>query len=224
MVDVWHSKKLHMQGSNELHHLSHADGVEKKLQHESFYESWQPFIPLKRWDSDLTKSDFMALSEREWFGVMLNDEGKEIEAVVAKAEYEQLKAAGKWIRTIRIVGKDEYDRLNFIKKNSQGKDIADSVNWIGIGSKKYIASTDGNTEGSGELYCGQGPFQNLDHDELGEMIDKAESLEDDEGLVVILSDLPKEVYAFNEAGEPEEDWSLINLARIEVIPTRMGPD
>lgn len=224
MVDVWHSKKLHMQGSNEVGHLSHADGVEKKLQHEAFYESWQPFIPLKRWDSDLTKSDFMALAEREWFGVMLDEDGKEVETIECKADYLRLKAEGRWVRTIRIMGKDEYDRLNFIKKNSQGKDIEESDTWIGIGWKKFIASTDGNDKGSGELYCGEGPFVNLNYNELGEMIDNAEALEDEHGLVVIVSDLPKEVFAKNADGIAEEDLSLINLQRIEVIPTKMGMD
>lgn len=244
LVSVWHSKNLHIQGSNEKKHQGTADGVQLKMQHEFFHETFAPFVPDKRWDSDVSGSDYIQLTEREWYCIIKDQAGKEMDRLLSKADYESAKEGQlvigdktyTWIRTIRIVGKDSYDRHNWLKQNAMNPWEIDrphhppdsptwAETWKGSASNKYIVSTDGNMEGSGEKFCGEDDtFVNLTYDELGQLIDRCEKLEDDDGLLVIVSDLPKEVFAKNADDWAEERWDLVNLERLEVIPTRMGPD
>jgi len=238
--EVYGSKVYLLRGSNEVAHQgSREKGILIKAQHEFMYEFVRPNIPVSSWVSDVTFSDYVQLTEREWFCVIKNLEtGREFEDILTKKEYDlakqgQLVIGGvkhEWVRTQRILGKDEYDRLNWLKQNGFNpwkfdEPVEDgSATWMdtlrGAGSKKFTLSTDGNTKGSGEEYCG-GTWFNLTYEEGVEFVKKCDELQS-YGKAVIASDLPKECFFINKRNWIEEDWSLLNIERLKFFQEKQS--
>lgn len=231
--EVYGKKIGLIRGSNEVGHSDSDDGAKKKLQHEFFYECLRPVLPLGKWVSDVTFSDYIQLTEREFYCLIkCNEDGSEMKRLLAKSQYEaarkgQLELFGKiysWVRTFRLVGNDEYDRLNWLKHNGfnykkfdQPIETGAAETWMQIfkrmASKKIMVSTDGNVEGSGQEFAG-GFWFNITYDEGCLFMEKCNELEA-AGKNVIASDLPKEVFFVNKNNWVEEDWSLIDIPRMK---------
>jgi len=224
---VYGSKSIYGQGSNEVRHADHDQGIKIKSQHEFMADIFNPFIPYDRWVSDCTLSDFVQLTEPEYWTKLKDEEGREIKKLLTKGELEAAKEDGSYIRTLKILGKEIYDRRNFIKQNSfnpwkfdepieEGHEMTWAERLVSMLSKRFCASTDGNADerSKGEEFPG-GPFRNLDRAQLAEFITRCIELEESGGLSILKSDLPKEVfYKDPETGIITEDWSLVNLDRL----------
>lgn len=220
-------KNIYAQGSNEVRHATHDQGVLIKVQHEFMFQTIKPVVPLPRWVSDVSSSDFVQLTETEYWCVVLED-GKEKRKLLAEQDYLKAKADGTWIRTLRIVGDPAYDRTNWLKHNGfnpwaldepfePGAQMTWEQRFVSMLSKKFMLSTDGNPRGSGEVYCG-GTYVNLTYDEWWKFLDRMVRLEE-QGQFVIGSDLPKEVFYKDPKNHDviSEDWTLINLDRTKVF-------
>ncbi|MEA3485160.1 MAG: hypothetical protein U9R03_00440 [Candidatus Aerophobetes bacterium] len=215
---IYGSRPLWFRLSNEVQHRGDWDfGVTIAKQHEFWFKTIEPYIPMNRIIHDISHSDFTMLCEKHYY-VEFPDGKKKF---LTSKEYYQVADI---VRLIDTLGNDEWDRKGWPEAHNVNhetlyesfeKGANKSLLWriTTCGWKKWVLSTDGGDRGSGEVYVG-GTFKNMNKKELFAFCDVVYG---QEKIKVMIADLPKEVFFLNKNGIIEEDFSLMNFDRLTSI-------